>query len=207
MTTTFPWLSCHYGHASESYVKDIKKEPATCAASCALVGNKNTIFPCDLFLLLPNIEHNMLGIIFGRGGGPDELGTTFWGQTSVYDDTQHGIWGMSYKYHERVIVTNERNLIRVFDVAFDGYSGGNDSRIVKWERDDLSAFSNATKDTTRSYSGPSMLVFALPVHEISFDSVPNPVVFHPFASVQDGANANRFHQATGCYTSLSDHGG
>jgi hypothetical protein len=49
----------------------------------------------------------MLGIIFGRGGGPEELGATFWGQTelSVYDDTQHGIWGMSYKYHERAIVT------------------------------------------------------------------------------------------------------
>jgi hypothetical protein len=56
------------------------------------------VFPCDIFILRPNIEHYMLGIIFGRGGGPDELGDTFWGQTelSVYDDTQHGIWGMSY---------------------------------------------------------------------------------------------------------------
>jgi hypothetical protein len=64
----------------------------------------------------------MLGVIFGRGGGPEELGATFWGQTelSCYDDSQHGIWGMSYKYHERAIVTNERNLIRVFDVCFDG---------------------------------------------------------------------------------------
>ena len=86
----------------------------------------HVVFPCDLFLLRPNIEHNMMSIIFGRGGGPEELGATFWGQTelSVYDDTQHGIWGMSYKYHERAIVINERNLVRVFDVAFDGYSGG-----------------------------------------------------------------------------------
>jgi len=53
----------------------------------------HVVFPCDLFLLRPNIEHNMMGIIFGRGGGPEELGATFWGQTelSVYDDTQHGI--------------------------------------------------------------------------------------------------------------------
>jgi hypothetical protein len=29
---------------------------------------------------------------------------------------------MSYKYHERAIVTNDRNLVRVFDVAFDGYT-------------------------------------------------------------------------------------
>ena len=33
----------------------------------------------DLFLLRPNIEHYMLGVILGRGGGPEELGATFWG--------------------------------------------------------------------------------------------------------------------------------
>jgi hypothetical protein len=33
---------------------------------------------------------------------------------------------MSYKYHERAILINERNLIRVFDVCFDGYCGGNE---------------------------------------------------------------------------------
>ena len=66
----------------------------------------------------------MLSVIMGRGG-TQELGCTFWGQTelSCYDDAQHGIWGMSYKYHERAMVTNERNLIRVYDVAFDGYNG------------------------------------------------------------------------------------
>ena len=172
---------------AKKYVRDM----TGASAACALAGNQATIFPCDLFLLRPNIEHYMLGIIFGRGGGPEELGATFWGQTelSVYDDTQHGIWGMSYKYHERAIVTNERNLIRVFDVAFDGYSGGNDSRIVKWESEDLSQFSSATKDTSKAYSGPSMLVFALPVHANAFDSFPNPVVFHPTVTVPDGANA------------------
>jgi hypothetical protein len=40
---------------------------------------------------------------------------------------------MSYKYHERAIVINERNLIRVFDVCFDGYCGGNDARILRWQ--------------------------------------------------------------------------
>ena len=83
-------------------------------------------------LIRPNIEHEMLTIIAGRGG-TQELGATFWGQTELacYDDAQHGIWGMSYKYHERAIVTNERNLIRMFDVAFDGYGGGMDTDIVK----------------------------------------------------------------------------
>jgi hypothetical protein len=150
----------------------------------------HVVFPCDLFLLRPNIEHNMLSIIFGRGGGPEELGATFWGQTelSVYDDTQHGLWGMSYKYHERAIVINERNLVRVFDVAFDGYSGGCDSRIMRWDERDVKAFRDATGDMTRPYAGPSMLVFALPPHNNSFDSFPNPVVFHPVAASQDAGS-------------------
>jgi len=47
---------------------------------------------CDIELLRPKIEHEMLGIIMGRGG-TQELGATFWGQTelSCYDDSQHGI--------------------------------------------------------------------------------------------------------------------
>jgi hypothetical protein len=67
----------------------------------------------DLLVLRPSIEHYMLGVILGRGGGPEDLGATFWGQTelSCYDDSQHGIWGMSYKYHERAIVTNEKRNI------------------------------------------------------------------------------------------------
>ena len=45
----------------------------------------------DLLIMRPNIEHEMLGIIMGRGG-EGELGATFWGQTelSCYDDAQHG---------------------------------------------------------------------------------------------------------------------
>ena len=38
----------------------------------------------------------------------------------------HGIWGMSYKYNERAIVVNERNLVRLWDIAYDGYVGGKD---------------------------------------------------------------------------------
>ena len=168
-------------------------------------NNKRTVYPCDLFILRPNIEHYMLGIIFGRGGGPEELGATFWGQTelSVYDDTQHGIWGMSYKYHERAIVTNDRNLVRVFDVAFDGYTGGNDSRIMKWERDEILAFESATKDVTKPYAGPSMLVFALPPHNISFESFPNPVVFFPTATSQEAHNAMPDRSAR--FTDLARH--
>jgi hypothetical protein len=177
--------------AASPLVTDIKTDEALWDAQKTGCPDRNVVFPCDLFLLRPNIEHYMLGIIFGRGGGPEELGATFWGQTelSVYDDTQHGIWGMSYKYHERAIVTNERNLIRVFDIAFDGYCGGNDSRIMKWDEDDVRALSDATKDTTKTYAGPSMIVFALPVHDCTFDSFPNPVVIHPSVNASDATNA------------------
>lgn len=52
----------------------------------------------DYVIVRPNIEHNMLGVVLGRGG-KDDLGCTFWGQTelSVYDDAMHGKFGMSYK--------------------------------------------------------------------------------------------------------------
>jgi hypothetical protein len=134
----------------------------------------------DLFILRPNIEHYMLAVIFGRGGGPEELGATFWGQTelSCYDDSQHGIWGMSYKYHERAIVTNERNLIRVFDVCFDGYCGGNDARIMQWKEEDVTDFKRATIELSAPYSGPSMLVMALPRYKNVYESFPNPLVWH-----------------------------
>jgi hypothetical protein len=123
----------------------------------------------EIVIVRPNIEHYMMGIILGQGG--EGLGSTFWGQTelSCYDDSMHGIWGMSYKYHERAIVINERNLIRLWDIAYDGYVGGKDDTAVDW--DDLSddprtspnsfrCFIQATTDVTRPYRGPSMMVMA-----------------------------------------------
>jgi hypothetical protein len=51
----------------------------------------------EIVIVRPNIEHYMLGIIMGLAG--ENLGNTLWGQTelSVYDDSMHGVWGMSYK--------------------------------------------------------------------------------------------------------------
>lgn len=47
----------------------------------------------EIVIVRPNIEHNMLAAILGRGG-IDDLGATFWGQTelSCYDDSMHGVW-------------------------------------------------------------------------------------------------------------------
>jgi len=137
------------------------------------------VAPCDIVVLRPNIEHEMLGVIMGRGG-TQELGAKFWGQTelSCYDDSQHGIWGMSYKYHERAMVTNERNMIRVYDVAFDGYNGGLDQTCVDWnDSNSRKQFRDGTYDRSKPYCGPSMLVMALPVSG-SRQAWPNPIVFH-----------------------------
>ena len=119
----------------------------------------------EIVMVRPNIEHYMMGIILGQGG--ESLGSTFWGQTelSCYDDSMHGIWGMSYKYHERAIVINERNLIRLWDVAYDGYVGGKDDTCVRWDDDSenphsRASFIQATTDVTRPYRGPSMMVMA-----------------------------------------------
>lgn len=60
-------------------------------AGFAAVGN-------NWLLIRPCIEHYMLAAIIGRGG-LQHLGATLWGQTelSVFDDGQHGVWGMTYK--------------------------------------------------------------------------------------------------------------
>ncbi|KAJ1467478.1 hypothetical protein T484DRAFT_1755815 [Baffinella frigidus] len=116
----------------------------------------------DIVMVRPCIEHNMLGVVMGRGGEED-LGATFWGQTelSVYDDGMHGKWGMSYKYHERAIVLNEKNLMRCWDVAFNGYNGGCDDRFVNWEQND-SEFRNACNRLDKPYDGPSIICMIFP---------------------------------------------
>ena len=117
-------------------------------------ANSNTYY----LIVRPNVEHNMLGVVMGRGGIED-LGATLWGQTelSCYDDSMHGIWGMSYKYHERAIVFNERNLIRLWDVAYDGYNGGKDLTHVDWrDAEDVTNFTEATHDLTIPYQGTHM---------------------------------------------------
>ena len=82
----------------------------------------------------------MLGVIVGRGG-TGELGATLWDQTelSYYDDAMHGKWGMNYKCHARAVVFNEKHLLRLWDIAFIGYTGGMGVKMVKWTTD-LSAY-------------------------------------------------------------------
>lgn len=116
----------------------------------------------EFVLLRPNIEHNMYGVILGRGGHED-LGSTLWGQTQLecYSDSVHGIWGMSYKYNERAIVFNEKNLIRLWDIAYASYSGGKDSRILDWRNEEaIEEFIESTSKINAPYTAQSLLVMA-----------------------------------------------
>jgi hypothetical protein len=152
----------------------------------------------EFVIIRPNIEHNMLGIILGLAGS--DLGHTFWGQTelSCYDDSMHGIWGMSYKYHERAIVFNEKNLVRLWDIAYDGYNGGKDDTHVDWfdpmAHNGYKKFGEATMDLGSSYRGPSMMVMKF-THTVEDRRAsgsgfqrnwPSPIVFHEPETDDDG---------------------
>ena len=147
-------------------------------------SSKSLMAQTEIVIIRPNIEHYMLGIIMGLGG--DQLGNTLWGQTelSVYDDSMHGVWGMSYKYHERAIVFNEKNLVRLWDVAYDGYNGGKEEKHVNWTLpDEVEKFKDDTMEVTKNYQGASMMVMAF-VHESKSDLTkkfqrnwPSPILF------------------------------
>lgn len=150
--------------------------------------NKATGKSEEFVIIRPCIEHNMLGVILGKGGG-EYLGNTLWGQTelSCYDDGMYGLWGMSYKYHEKALVTNEKNLIRIFDVAFDGYNGGMDDSAVNW--DEHEEFAQHVNDTSRPYQGPSMMIMRFQVDAKSPQwkrNWPSPIVFYDHEA-QDNA--------------------
>lgn len=120
----------------------------------------------EIVLIRPNIEHNMLGMIIGRGG-IEELGATFWGQTELncFDDAEHGLWGMNYKYHERAQVMNEKNMVRLWDVCFDGYNGGMDDTFIRWDsQDSVTKFIQDTNNLNEPYNGDSFIAMGFEVN-------------------------------------------
>lgn len=140
----------------------------------------------ELVIVRPNIEHSMLGVVIGRGGL--ELGATFWGQTelSVYDDSLHGIWGMSYKYNERALVYNNKLMTRFWDIAYDGYEGGKDCTYVKWtDQEHLREYHDRTYELGRPYEGPSMLVMRFNRVD-NTEPFPSPIVFHDSLAARNG---------------------
>ena len=144
----------------------------------------------SVLLLRMNIEHQMIGIIMGTGGNIDTLGATLWGQTelSAFDDGQHGVWGMSYKYHASSLVFNTRNLIRFWDISYDGYVGGKDVTILDWGSDgDVARYIRADNNLAVPYSGQSIVVLPLPTKLIS---LPSPL---PLANLVNSQLSSKAH--------------
>jgi hypothetical protein len=158
----------------------------------------------SLFMVRPSIEHYMLGIIVGRGG-TGELGATLWGQTelSCYDDAMHGKWGMNYKYHARAVVFNEKHLLRLWDISFNGYTGGMGTSLVDWEnKEDWHDATNAL-DEPLKHNFPDMFVMRFSPEEVLDGNLPNPVNFNskpgadvgePSAAMADPENIYNTHQ-------------
>lgn len=58
----------------------------------------------------------------------------------------------SYKYNERAIVFNHKNMIRLWDVAYDGYNGGKSCDHVEWrDPEDVGRFMRDTYELNRPY--------------------------------------------------------
>jgi hypothetical protein len=143
-----------------------------------------------VLLIRPNIEHWMLGIIMGKGGSIDDLGATLWGQTelSCADDGTHGVWSMSYKYHASAVVFNERNLIRLWDISYDGYVGGKDASILDWGSDaDIARFIRADNNLSLPYGGPSIVVLPIPT---KVHTLPSPL---PIANLVNRTLSSNAH--------------
>ena len=76
----------------------------------------------------------------------------------------------SYKYHSRALVVNPKNLIRLWDIAYDGYNGGKDDRAVDWAAEapgNERPFNQSVSDMSVPYNGPSLMVMKFHVNTAS----------------------------------------
>ncbi|KAJ1468631.1 hypothetical protein T484DRAFT_1755009 [Baffinella frigidus] len=154
----------------------------------------------SLVAVRPSIEHHMLGVIVGRGGTA-ELGATLWGQTelSCYDDAMHGKWGMNYKYHARAVVFNEKHLLRLWDIAFNGYNGGMGTKVLSFnDEEDVKNWKNSSHslDEQLRHDTKDIFVMRFDANDNNFDGViSNPINFHsnPDNSKGTYADAENMH--------------
>ena len=76
--------------------------------------------------------------------------------------------------------SNERNMHRVFDLAYDGYIGGKDVQLLKWASPEQKGqFTEAMEDTSKPYDGPSVVVLPL---ANTVDWLPSPLILMDDAS-------------------------
>ena len=95
---------------------------------------------------------------------------------------------MSYKYHASSLVFNNRNLIRFWDISYDGYIGGKDVTVLDWGSDaDIARYVRADNNLAQPYNGPSIVVLPLPT---KVHTLPSPL---PLANLVNSQLASRAH--------------
>jgi hypothetical protein len=91
--------------------------------------------------------------------------------------------------HERAIVINERNMHRVWDVAYDGYNGGKGMSMLNWNDNtgaDKQAFVEAQQNLTSDYQGKDIIAVLL---SPAINHLPSPIPFGELADVPDTGQA------------------
>lgn len=77
-------------------------------------------------------------------------------------------------------------MVRLWDIAYDGYNGGKDCTHVHWHSPEaVRDFWERTYELNRAYEGPSMMVMKFRNVDNS-DPWPSPVVFHDEALFNGG---------------------
>ena len=67
----------------------------------------------------------------------------------------------------------QRNLHKVWDVAYDGYCGGKDLTVMTWDTQGVADFQEACQNTSRNFSGPSIV--CVPYRNIVIVKSPMPM--------------------------------
>ena len=89
--------------------------------------------------------------------------------------------------HERAIVINERNMHRVWDVAYDGYNGGKGMSMLDWNKEEERlAFVEAQQNLTSDYQGKDIIAVLL---KEKINHLPSPLPFGELANVPDAGQA------------------
>lgn len=82
---------------------------------------------------------------------------------------------------------NERNMHRVWDVAYDGYNGGKGMSMLDWNnREEKLAFVEAQQNLTSDYQGKDILAVLL---NPLVNHLPSPLPFGDLANVPDAGQA------------------
>ena len=115
--------------------------------------------------------------------------------------------------HERAIVINERNMHRVWDVSYDGYTNGKGVAIMNWEEADIKTFKSDQQETGSDFDGKDIIVIPM---NMPCKMIPSPMpykVFSPNAAISQHVtddlsveDMNTFTQKFFSKSSLSGYG-